>query len=125
MGWFLLVHLRLDPKNNDQPWSQEVQKQWMNVDLYIGGAEHAVLHLLYSRCGTRCFMICYKHKAFQKLRHQAQSLAQPIRTVMVATMKFLKWIRDNKPYLKSTGELLTTQIEKMANPNSIVNLMMC
>jgi leucyl-tRNA synthetase len=38
-----------DPTNDEQAWSSEAEKYWMPVDLYVGGAEHAVLHLLYSR----------------------------------------------------------------------------
>jgi len=39
----------LDPKNDEAFLSSEKEKYWMNVDLYVGGAEHAVLHLLYAR----------------------------------------------------------------------------
>ena len=45
--WYYLRFL--DPKNDAQPWAPEKEKYWMPVDLYIGGAEHAVLHLLYAR----------------------------------------------------------------------------
>lgn len=45
--WYYLRYL--DPKNPDQMVDPEVEKYWMNVDFYIGGAEHAVLHLLYAR----------------------------------------------------------------------------
>jgi leucyl-tRNA synthetase len=38
-----------DPRNDRAPFSPEAERYWMNVDLYVGGAEHAVLHLLYSR----------------------------------------------------------------------------
>ncbi len=38
-----------DPNNDRAAWSSEAEKYWMNVDLYVGGAEHAVLHLLYAR----------------------------------------------------------------------------
>ena len=41
-----------DPRNDRKPWSPETEKYWMaggGVDLYVGGAEHAVLHLLYAR----------------------------------------------------------------------------
>jgi len=45
--WYYLRYL--DPNNNLQGWEPEKEKYWMPVDLYIGGAEHAVLHLLYAR----------------------------------------------------------------------------
>ncbi len=45
--WYYLRYL--DPKNDKCGWDPAKEKYWMNVDLYIGGAEHAVLHLLYSR----------------------------------------------------------------------------
>jgi leucyl-tRNA synthetase len=38
-----------DPHNTQEPWSREAERYWMPVDLYVGGAEHAVLHLLYAR----------------------------------------------------------------------------
>ncbi|MCQ2379780.1 MAG: leucine--tRNA ligase [Victivallaceae bacterium] len=45
--WYYLRYI--DPKNADAAWSKELEKYWMPVDLYVGGAEHAVLHLLYAR----------------------------------------------------------------------------
>jgi leucyl-tRNA synthetase len=45
--WYYLRYL--NPNNNQRGWDPEKEKYWMPVDLYIGGAEHAVLHLLYSR----------------------------------------------------------------------------
>ncbi len=45
--WYYLRYI--DARNTEAPWSQEAEKYWMPVDLYVGGAEHAVLHLLYSR----------------------------------------------------------------------------
>ncbi len=45
--WYYLRFI--DPHNNEELCSKEKQERWLPVDLYIGGAEHAVLHLLYSR----------------------------------------------------------------------------
>ncbi|MBI5758047.1 MAG: leucine--tRNA ligase [Planctomycetales bacterium] len=45
--WYYLRFI--DPKNNQRFIDSECEKQWLPVDLYVGGAEHAVLHLLYSR----------------------------------------------------------------------------
>lgn len=46
-SWYFLRYC--DPRNEDKAWDFEKQKYWMNVDQYIGGVEHAILHLLYSR----------------------------------------------------------------------------
>jgi len=45
--WYFLRFT--DPNNKEMPWGKKEESYWMPVDLYIGGVEHAVLHLLYSR----------------------------------------------------------------------------
>ena len=45
--WYFLRFI--DPLNDSEPWGKEKENYWMPVDLYVGGVEHAVLHLLYSR----------------------------------------------------------------------------
>ncbi len=45
--WYYLRFI--DPKNDQAAWDPEEERYWMPVDLYVGGAEHATLHLLYSR----------------------------------------------------------------------------
>lgn len=46
-SWYFLRYA--DPKNAQQAWSAEAMKRWLPVDHYMGGAEHAVMHLLYAR----------------------------------------------------------------------------
>ncbi|HYB00477.1 MAG TPA: leucine--tRNA ligase [Ktedonobacteraceae bacterium] len=46
-SWYFLRYA--DPHNDKQAWSAEAMKRWLPVDQYIGGAEHAVMHLLYAR----------------------------------------------------------------------------
>jgi len=45
--WYYLRFL--DPHNAERAWGEAAERYWMPVDLYVGGAEHAVLHLLYAR----------------------------------------------------------------------------
>ncbi len=46
-AWYFLRYA--DPRNDQQAWSSEAMRRWLPVDQYIGGAEHAVMHLLYAR----------------------------------------------------------------------------
>ena len=46
-SWYFLRYL--DPRNEQRPWDREVADHWMPVDQYIGGVEHAILHLMYAR----------------------------------------------------------------------------
>jgi len=50
-SWYFLRYL--DSRNDDQPWAREVADYWMPVDQYIGGVEHAILHLMYARFFTK------------------------------------------------------------------------
>ena len=50
-SWYFLRYC--DPHNADAPWDREVVDYWMPVDQYIGGVEHAILHLMYARFFTK------------------------------------------------------------------------
>ena len=75
--WYFLRYI--DPQNNEKAWDSEKEKYWMPVDLYIGGAEHAVLHLLYSRFWHHVlFDLGYvsTKEPFQKLFNQGMILGK-------------------------------------------------
>ena len=70
-SWYFLRYI--DPDNNDEFANQELLKHWMPVDLYIGGPEHAVGHLMYSRIWNRYLYdkgLAPTKEPFQKLVHQ-------------------------------------------------------
>ena len=78
--WYFLRFL--DPMNNEAPWSPEAENYWMPVDLYVGGAEHAVLHLLYSRFWHKVFFdlgLVHTKEPFQKLVNQGMILGESFR----------------------------------------------
>jgi leucyl-tRNA synthetase len=75
--WYYLRFL--DPKNDKAPWGPEKEKYWMPVDLYIGGAEHAVLHLLYSRFWHKVLFdrgLVSTPEPFRKLFNQGMILGE-------------------------------------------------
>lgn len=75
--WYYLRYL--DPHNHEQLADPKLIEHWMPVDLYIGGAEHAVLHLLYSRFWYKVLRDCgivFNDEPFHKLFHQGMILGE-------------------------------------------------
>ena len=68
-----------DPKNKEKPWDSKLENYWMPVDLYVGGAEHAVLHLLYSRFWHKVLFdlgLVSTKEPFHKLVNQGMILGE-------------------------------------------------
>jgi leucyl-tRNA synthetase len=75
--WYYLRYI--DPRNDKELCSQEKQQMWLPVDLYIGGAEHAVLHLLYARFWHKVLYdlgIVATKEPFHKLVNQGMILGE-------------------------------------------------
>ncbi|MGO8997505.1 MAG: leucine--tRNA ligase [Polyangiaceae bacterium] len=75
--WYYLRFL--DPHNDQEPFSKEAYDAWMPVDLYVGGSEHAVLHLLYARFWHKVLFdlgIVNGPEPFLKLVHQGTILGE-------------------------------------------------
>lgn len=75
--WYYLRYI--DPKNDEMIGDPQLLKHWLPVDLYVGGAEHAVLHLLYSRFWHKVLYdqgILPTPEPFQKLFHQGMILGE-------------------------------------------------
>jgi leucyl-tRNA synthetase len=76
-SWYFLRYC--DPTNDKEPWSREAEKYWMPVDLYLGGPEHAVGHLLYARFWTKVLYdagLVTHDEPFQRLVHQGMILGE-------------------------------------------------
>jgi leucyl-tRNA synthetase len=75
--WYYLRFI--DPHNDAEGWSEAAYNEWMPVDLYVGGGEHAVLHLLYARFWHKVLFDLGKVKhpePFMKLVHQGMILGE-------------------------------------------------
>lgn len=76
-SWYFLRYI--DPTNNEALADPELIKRWLPVDIYIGGAEHAVLHLLYARFWHKVLYdlgVVHTKEPFQKLFNQGMILGE-------------------------------------------------
>lgn len=111
--WYYLRFL--DPNNTDAPIDPEIEKAWMPVDLYIGGAEHAVLHLMYARFWHMVLFdrgVVSTPEPFGKLVNQGMILGeveftgyQDLQDGWVSS-KEVEFDVDKNPLRKRTGDRL-------------------
>jgi leucyl-tRNA synthetase len=130
--WYYLRYI--DPCNDKAFADPELLKQWLPVDLYVGGAEHAVLHLLYARFWHKVLFdlgLVPTKEPFQRLVNQGMILGLAYKTKrgVLVPMDKIEW-RDGKPYGAEEGcemELLTEFPAKMSkslknvvNPDDVI-----
>ncbi len=127
--WYYLRYI--DPCNSEQAWDFAKEKYWMPVDLYVGGAEHAVLHLLYARFWHKVlYDLGYvsTKEPFRKLINQGMILGisyKDARGVLVPTDQVE--FKEGTPYRISDGEKLVEFPAKMSkslrnvvNPDDVI-----
>jgi leucyl-tRNA synthetase len=127
--WYYLRFI--DPNNADQPWDKPLENYWMPVDLYVGGAEHAVQHLLYARFWHKVFYdlgLVSTAEPFQRLLNQGMVTAESFQD---ADGKYYRpedvHYVDGVARSISTNKELVVRVEKMSksklnvvNPDDVV-----
>lgn len=127
--WYYLRFI--DPENDNRIIDPEKEKYWMPVDLYIGGAEHAVLHLLYSRFWHKVLFdigIVSTDEPYMRLFNQGMILAFAYETEAGAKISTdLVEEREGKFFHKETGAELRQIVAKMSktlknviNPDDVI-----
>nr|MCR5401568.1 leucine--tRNA ligase [Treponema sp.] len=123
--WYYLRYL--DPKNEKEFCSKKAEKYWMPVDLYIGGAEHAVLHLLYARFWHKVLYdigVVSTKEPFQRLVNQGMitSFAFQRKNKTLVPVDEVEQRDDGNYYEKATGEKLEQIVAKMSKSlKNVVN----
>ena len=127
--WYYLRYI--DPNNEESIFDVRKEQYWMPVDLYVGGAEHAVLHLLYSRFWHKVLFdlgVVSTDEPFQKLFNQGMILAFAYETETGAKVASdLVEEKDGKYFHTETGEELRQIVAKMSkslknvvNPDDVI-----
>lgn len=127
--WYYLRFI--DPHNDNQIFDPEKEKYWMPVDVYIGGAEHAVLHLLYSRFWHKVLYdleLVSSDEPYRKLFNQGMILAYAYENETGARIAAdMVTERGGKFYNTETGTEVKQIIAKMSkslknvvNPDDVV-----
>lgn len=128
-SWYFLRYC--DPHNDKEAWSKEADEYWMPVDVYVGGVEHAVLHLLYARFWQKVLYdagLVSCDEPFKRLVNQGMIVAYSYRDD-AGKYYYPKEVerRGNEWYVKGTDIRVNTQIEKMSksrynvvNPDEVI-----
>jgi leucyl-tRNA synthetase len=107
-----------DAHNDHEAWSAKAEKYWMPVDLYVGGVEHAVLHLLYARFWHKVLFDCglvHTAEPFMTLRNQGLVTARSFKRPGGGYVSPNEVVEKNGSfYSNSDGETLIVQTEKMS-----------
>jgi leucyl-tRNA synthetase len=115
-SWYFLRFI--DPQNGKAAWSPEAEAQWMPVDLYVGGAEHATLHLLYARFWHKVlFDLGYvsSPEPFRRLFNQGMVHSRSFRDQRGKYYYYYEVEeRDGRWFTKEGDRPVQTQIEKMS-----------
>ncbi|MDB4964195.1 MAG: leucyl-tRNA synthetase [Myxococcales bacterium] len=123
--WYYLRFI--SPQLTDQPWDREEEKYWMPVDLYVGGNEHAVLHLLYARFWHKVLYdagFVSTKEPFQRLFHQGMIHKTSYREPKSGKYHYDHEVeqRDGAWYVKGTNDVVETKLDKMSKSRyNVVN----
>jgi leucyl-tRNA synthetase len=115
-SWYFLRFV--DPANADEPWGREAERAWMPVDLYVGGVEHATLHLLYARFWHEFFFdlgLVSSPEPFARLFNQGKVHARSFRDAVgryYAPEEVVE--RDGSWYARDGDHPVTARMEKMS-----------
>ncbi|MFR9018364.1 MAG: leucine--tRNA ligase [Fusobacterium sp.] len=116
-SWYFLRYC--DPKNIELPFGSEAVNAWTPVDQYIGGVEHAVMHLLYARFFTKVLRdlgLLKANEPFKRLLTQGMVLGPSYYSEKENRFLFAHEVRTagDKAYSIETGEELVIKVEKMS-----------
>lgn len=107
-----------DPHNDNEAWSPEAEKYWGPVDMYVGGVEHAVLHLLYARFWHKVLFDCgyvSSPEPFMKLRNQGLITSRSYRIPGGHYVEADETVQEGKKYFHKDSKVeLLSQVEKMS-----------
>ena len=133
-SWYFLRFC--SPQNDDRPFDEIETKYWMSVDHYIGGVEHAILHLLYSRFFSRALKKCgydTPKEPFKKLVTQGMVCHETFKTkeenpkwvnpnnVLTEAGKFYTIDNGKKiDVLKGRSEKMSKSKKNVVDPDSII-----